>query len=445
MAAPPGWTEPNSTGYYSSEARKPIKPIQGKGGNPDQDFAYDSNPQTGDRITYAIAPKIAGIGGSRTPVFSVNSSGKLTELSGYKTIKDQFGVEGISKLKENSKTATAQLMVATNNTTGAAANSSEYKSSVANKAQTDPNDKLLPLGETQKFLDELPSGINAIARDSYWPGLRYPKNMKSDQDCIIFSMIKYVATKANLSNIPTANSVFSRGEATNIIGNVTMAIQSPISDMNSVGWNDGNMNAPTALFAAGALAALNNGATGAADFAGQVSGMVSGQKGALQTATKAIFAGQAVQNQELFTRTTGAIVNPNLELLFQAPILREFSFTFLLSPRYEEESIEIKKIIRFFKQGMSVKRASTGVFLKTPNTFKLQYKQKNQDAKFLPQIKECALQNFSVNYTPAQNYSTFNNNSMTAYELTMSFKELIPIYDDDYTKLDEDKDTYIGY
>jgi hypothetical protein len=446
MAAPPGWTEPNSAGYYSSEARKPIKPIQGKGGNPNQDFAIDSNPQTGDRITYAIAPKIAGIGGSRTPVFSVNSSGKLTELSGYKTIKDQFGVEGISKLKENSKTATAQLMVATNNTTGAAANSSEYKSSVANTSKTDPNDKSLDTGAAQKSLDELGSGINAIARDSdSYPELRYPKNMKTDQDCIIFNMIKYVPTKANLSNIPTSNSVFSRGEAIKGIGRVTMAIQGPISDMNSVGWNDGNMNAPTALAAAGALTTIEGGANAASEFAGQVSSMVSGQNKAFQTATKAFFAGQAVQNQELFTRTTGAIANPNLELLFQAPVLREFSFTFLLSPRYEEESIEIKKIIRFFKQGMSVKRASTGVFLKTPNTFKLQYKQKNQDAKFLPQIKECALQNFSVNYTPAQNYSTFNNNSMTAYELTMSFKELIPIYDDDYTKLDEDKDTYIGY
>ena len=115
MAAPAGWSEPNSQGYYSAEFRKPIKPLSGKGGNPDQDFAYDSNPKTGDRIVYTISPKLLGVGGSRTPVFSVDSTGKLTELSGYNTIKDQFGVEGISKLKDNSKTATSQLMVATNN------------------------------------------------------------------------------------------------------------------------------------------------------------------------------------------------------------------------------------------------------------------------------------------------------------------------------------------
>lgn len=306
----------------------------------------------------------------------------------------------------------------------------------------------LDISATQQSLNDLGSGIGAIGRESYPTDLRYPKQIKSDQDRIIFNMIKYVPTKANLSNIPTSKSVFSRGEATNYIGTVTMAIQGPITDMNLVGWNDGNMNAFQALGAAAALTTIENGAAGAKDFTDQFSSMISGNNAALNTAAKAFFAGQAVQNQELFTRTTGAIANPNLELLFQAPQLREFTFNFLLSPRDEPESIEIKKIIRFFKQGMSVKRASTGVFLKTPNTFKLQYRQKGDDAKgakFLPQIKECALQNFGVNYTPAQNYSTFNNNSMTAYEINMTFKELIPIYDDDYKDLDGNSDEYIGY
>lgn len=444
MAAPPGWTEPNSTGYYSSESRKPIKPIQGKGGNPDQDFAYDANPQTGGRIVYAIAAKIAGIGGSRKEVFSVDSSGKLTELSGYKTIKDQFGVEGISKLKENSKTATAQLMVATNNTTGAAANSSEYKSSVANKAQTDPNTKS-PDSGAQQTLNELAQGIGDGGVRLSYPDLRYPEKMKGNQDCIIFNMLRYVPSKLNLSNIPTSKSVFEKSESTAYIGSVTMAIQSPISDMNSVGWTDDSMDPAKALGAAAALATIGSGADGTKSFTNEVSGLVTGQNKALQTAAKAHFAGAAIQNQNILARTTGAIANPNLELLFNGPVLREFTFTFLLSPREESESIIIKRIIRFFKQGMSIKTASTGLFLKAPNTFKLIYKQKGDDAKFLPKIKECALQNFGVNYTPAQNYSTFNNNSMTAYELTMTFKELTPIYDKDYTLLDDDTDEYIGY
>ena len=34
---------------------------------------------------------------------------------------------------------------------------------------------------------------------------------------------------------------------------------------------------------------------------------------------------------------------------------------------------------------------------------------------------------------------------MTSYEITMQFQELEPIFNDDYTKLDGNNDTTIGY
>ena len=46
-------------------------------------------------------------------------------------------------------------------------------------------------------------------------------------------------------------------------------------------------------------------------------------------------------------------------------------------------------------------------------------------------------------------YNDKNEPSMTAYEITMQFTELEPIFDDDYTAIDEDdyksKDYQIGY
>jgi hypothetical protein len=45
-------------------------------------------------------------------------------------------------------------------------------------------------------------------------------------------------------------------------------------------------------------------------------------------------------------RTTGAILNPNIELLFNAPSLRVFNYRFQLSAREEPESKQIQKIIR---------------------------------------------------------------------------------------------------
>ena len=47
-------------------------------------------------------------------------------------------------------------------------------------------------------------------------------------------------------------------------------------------------------------------------------------------------------------------------------------------------------------------------------------------------FKECALNGFGVNYTPNGNYSTYEDGVMTAYQITMGFQELTPIYNDDY-------------
>ena len=72
------------------------------------------------------------------------------------------------------------------------------------------------------------------------------------------------------------------------------------------------------------------------------------------------------------------------------------------SPRDERESIIIKKIIRMFKQSMAPTRTESELFLKAPNTYKLQFLRgaSQQDHDFLPRIKECALTSFDVNFTP---------------------------------------------
>ena len=39
---------------------------------------------------------------------------------------------------------------------------------------------------------------------------------------------------------------------------------------------------------------------------------------------------------------------------------------------------------------------------------------------------------FTVDYTPNGQYSTYEDGVMTAYNITMNFQELNPIYNDDY-------------
>ena len=73
------------------------------------------------------------------------------------------------------------------------------------------------------------------------------------------------------------------------------------------------------------------------------------------------------------------------------------------------------------------------MFLKTPNVFKLKYFFKNgRQHPFLNKIKMCALRSFDVEYTPDGSYMTYDDGSMTSYQVTMNFGELNPIYAEDF-------------
>ena len=132
-----------------------------------------------------------------------------------------------------------------------------------------------------------------------------------------------------------------------------------------------------------------------------------------------------------------------MELLFRGPALRPFGFTFRLSPRDREESGTVLKIIRMFKQSMAPQTTPSSLFLKASNTYRLEFLTSGGGKhRYLPKVKECALSDFSVNFTPDGSYMTYENNSMVSYEISFSFQEIEPVYNSDY---DNDGDTSIGY
>ena len=95
---------------------------------------------------------------------------------------------------------------------------------------------------------------------------------------------------------------------------------------------------------------------------------------------------------------------------------------------------------------MAPKRSNSRIFLKSPNVFKLKYTFRNGDFHpFLNNIKICALNSFTVDYTPDRSYSTYDDEggrgdgSMTSYKVGLSFKEITPIYHDDFWTDDEGK------
>jgi hypothetical protein len=157
-------------------------------------------------------------------------------------------------------------------------------------------------------------------------------------------------------------------------------------------------------------------------------------------------AGKAA-GTNIMSRFAGAVVNPNMELLFNGPQLRPFNFSFRLSPRNEREAQQVKGIIRFFKKGMAIRKTDQELFLKAPNVFKIVYRNgnnENQEHTSINKIKICALTQCSVDYTPDGSYSVFydKESTMTQYGLTLQFNELEPIFNEDY---DEAAKTTIGY
>ena len=237
-------------------------------------------------------------------------------------------------------------------------------------------------------------------------------------------------------------------------GVVSLPMQPGISEANSVGWGDDRLNP---LQIAGANLAGEAMEAGSNLLTGQgfdLTGILQQGQSTLAAAgtaltpqlIKAFFAQQAL-GANIIGRSTGLTINNNLEVLFNSPNLRSFNYNYRFTPREPKEADKIKQIIRFFKKSMAPKRSTSRIFLKSPNVFKLKYTFKNGDSHpFLNNIKICAMNSFTVDYTPDGSYSTYEDDggrgdgSMTSYQVSLGFMEMTPIYNDDFWNDDEGKE-----
>ena len=255
------------------------------------------------------------------------------------------------------------------------------------------------------------------------------------------------------------------------LGLVRLPMPNQIQDSNNVSWGPDQISNITAAVASGVLpmaspenlnkllnldfSNLVQGAKDANPFqAGGGTGgkLLSNTLSALKGANAGVaaqgmigskllnMAGFDVSAESILARGRGVIPNNNMELLFNAPALREFQFNWKMSPRSEDEALVVNKIIKFFKAGMAVKKQSnTGsgsgasYFLGTPNIFDVQFiTTGNEQIDGVMRIKECACTACAVNYTPEGNWSAYEEGQPVSVIMTLKFSELEPIYDIDY-------------
>ena len=304
----------------------------------------------------------------------------------------------------------------------------------------------------------------AKARQSYETDLCYPVTLRRGSQDRLQIDVRQLQNRRlrNSQSLTVADRNLGKS-----IGRVFLPIPAGIQDFNGVSFQSGSLNPIELAAAQTALTGVTEGLDALTD---EVSSLVRGALGTrgrtadLREAIATYFVGQAtgIGARGIFTRTVNAVVNPNLELLFTGPTLRPFNFTFKMSPRDKGESIVVKKIIRLFKQSSAVQTTPSGLFLKSPDAYTIKYLTKGSRSigsattpegldsfddthDFLPKIKNCALLNCSVNYTPDGSYMTYENTSPVSYTMTLRFQELEPIFNDDYTNLDGDSDDSVGF
>lgn len=173
--------------------------------------------------------------------------------------------------------------------------------------------------------------------------------------------------------------------------------------------------------------------------------------GNAQTALSAAIAkfalskvGINVDPAQFITRETGQTLNPNLELLFSGPKLRNFAFRFDFAPNSEQDASESRKIQRFFREGMLPQASTAGesgvedtLFLGSPDVFRISYFNGATRIRGLPIHKICALTQCAINFTDQGVYQSYHDqlagSSPVRSQMILSFTELTPLFREDYT------------
>ena len=328
--------------------------------------------------------------------------------------------------------------------------------------------------------------------------MKYPEDMETrTQDHMIISQYRYTP--------PNAESIFSgaadiwktglsRGSDFNKeqrVGDVFLPMPNTVQDSNSASWDADTMNnlsagaasnvmnnlpeyAGLALGGAAAGGVLGGNPAGGAQAAVAGAGLVALlSSGALvdNPSLQALFGteftskilnmqGRGVDPETILARGGGIVPNNNMEFLFKGPTLRSFNnFSWRMTARSKEEAAIIRRIIRFFKQGMAPKKftgksGAPSYMLGTPNIFKLSYQNgSNGQIEGVNMFKTCALTNFTTDYTPERYWAAYDKGQPLSVVIGMAFNELEPIYDTDYqdniyekrTDLTSVTDNMVGY
>jgi hypothetical protein len=255
----------------------------------------------------------------------------------------------------------------------------------------------------------------------------------------------------------TTQELNSLRQILNAKGSILLPIPSNVQDANSVSYTEGKIDRITSdiyselsknTVTANPNSQNQNQATNAFNQIGQQLGSKVQNIGkrlfsdprfgsllatSFQAQAANIPLGGSLTRDQVLARSSGQVLNQNVELLFNGVTLRSFKFSFKLTPRNPNEAEQVYYIIESLKLNMAAKvNSEDPFFLSTPNVFELTYKQGKDRHPFLNNFKQCVLTDMSINYTGEGTYAVYDDSTPVSIILDLGFKELEPIYDLDY-------------
>ena len=319
--------------------------------------------------------------------------------------------------------------------------------------------------------------------------MAYPLDIDLMQDHMKITRYKYLRADINQSKSARVRADGSNIAGDSVIGKpiegtIILPMPKP-TDVNGVEWGGSDLTS-TGIAALGAARGLSNlgvlGAPGAflqndlrnagvTAGQGNIVGLTGeqiveqrdaaralkrGNEGNIQALGQSVTAdalskltgvlGADIDVDTFLARTGGRVLNPNAEMLFQGPVIRDFSFEYTMIARSEKEGREIRKIIRFLKLGMAPKFQNTS-FLANPDIFTLEYKNGPDKRDVLKTVNlfnpgGLALTTLQTDYAPSGYWSAYRDSQPVAVKLSLAFTELRPIYHGDQDKTPTDS---VGY
>ena len=174
--------------------------------------------------------------------------------------------------------------------------------------------------------------------------------------------------------------------------------------------------------------AMNGGGSALGGIGSGITGMLSQAMGDTKTAASTplarlgtayvtgLFGEQIGAAGRLSTQTT---LNPNTRSVFEAPTIRQFSFTFQLIPTSKKEAEVIQKIIQEFKKELyptEIRLGGVSVGYEFPNKYEIKLEYNGQPIKGTEML-DCYLREVNVTYNPTamgmHEGGHFNETSLT--------------------------------